>query len=88
MRLDPRLTWDDIDMRMEYVGAKASYNHTIDMSSNDVTRQALKAKNDFINVFVCDRRPVISRSATLTLLPLAVAEPFWETTPCRTTRWS
>ena len=49
MRLDPRLTWDDIDMRMEYVGAKASYNHTIDMSSNNVTRQALKAKNKFLN---------------------------------------
>lgn len=22
MRLDPRLTWDDIDMRMEYIGAR------------------------------------------------------------------
>ena len=49
MRLDPRLTWDDIDMRMEYVGARASHNNTIDMASNDVTKQAGKAKNRFTN---------------------------------------
>ncbi len=33
MRLDPRLTWEDIDMRMEYVGARASYDNAIDMAS-------------------------------------------------------
>ena len=49
MRLDPRLTWDDIDMRMEYVGARAAYHHTIDTTSNNVTQQAVKAKNKFVN---------------------------------------
>ncbi len=49
MRLDPRLTWDDIDMRMEYVGARAAYDNAIDMASNEVTRQALKAKSKFVN---------------------------------------
>ena len=48
MRLDPRLTWDDIDMRMEYVGARAAYNNAI-ITSNDVASQALKAKSRFIN---------------------------------------
>lgn len=49
MRLDPRLTWDDIDMRMEYVGARFAYNHTIDIDSKDVVKQALKAKSKFCN---------------------------------------
>ena len=49
MRLDPRLTWDDIDMRMEYVGARAAYDHTIDTASKNVNKQAVKAKNKFIN---------------------------------------
>lgn len=49
MRLDPRLTWDDIDMRMEYVGARAAHDHTIDRASNNVTKQAVKAKNKFVN---------------------------------------
>ena len=49
MRLDPRLTWDDIDMRMEYVGARAAYDHTIDKASNNVSKQAVKAKNKFVN---------------------------------------
>ena len=49
MRLDPRITWDDIEMRMEYIGARAAYNHTIDMTSSDVAKQALKAKTRFIN---------------------------------------
>ena len=49
MRLDPRLTWDDIDMRMEYVGARAAYDHTIDAASRNVAQQAVKAKNKFVN---------------------------------------
>ena len=49
MRLDPRLTWDDIDMRMEYVGARAAHDHTIDTASRNVTKQAVKAKNKFVN---------------------------------------
>ena len=48
MRLDPRLTWDDIDMRMEYVGARAAYHNAI-IASNDVKSQSLKAKSKFIN---------------------------------------
>ena len=49
MRLDPRLSWDDIDMRMEYAGARAAHDHTIDTASNNVTQQAVRAKNRFIN---------------------------------------
>ncbi len=49
MRLDPRLTWEDVDMRMEYVGARAGYDNAIDMASNDVAKQAGKAKNKFVN---------------------------------------
>ena len=49
MRLDPRLTWDDIDMRMEYVGARAAHDNTIDRTSKNVINQAVKAKNKFIN---------------------------------------
>ena len=88
MRLGPRLTWDDIDMRMECVGSRATCDHTIDMASNDVTRQAPKARNKSVNTLVCDQRPVISDSATLALLPLAVAKPFWEPTPYKTIRCS
>lgn len=49
MRLDPRLTWDDIDMRMEYVGARAVHDYAIDTASENVTKQAVKAKNKFVN---------------------------------------
>ena len=49
MRLDPRLTWDDIDMRMEYVGARAAHDNSIDRTSKNVINQAVKAKNKFIN---------------------------------------
>ena len=49
MRLDPRLGWDDIDMRMEYVGARAAYDSTIDRASDDVAKQVYKAKSKFVN---------------------------------------
>ena len=49
MRLDPRLGWDDIDMRMEYVGARASYDSTIDRASDDMAKQVYKAKSKFVN---------------------------------------
>lgn len=49
MRLDPRINWDDIDMRMEHAGARAAYDHTIDVASNEVTKQVTKAKSKFIN---------------------------------------
>ena len=40
---------------IRHVGARATYDHTIDMASNGVTRQALKAKNKFVNAHVCDQ---------------------------------
>ena len=49
MRLDPRLGWDDIDMRMEYVGARASYDSTIDRVSDEMAKQVYKAKSKFVN---------------------------------------
>ena len=49
MRLDLRLGWDAIDMRIEYVGARASYDNTIDMASDDVAKQVYKAKSKFVN---------------------------------------
>ena len=49
MRLDPRINWDDIDMRMEHAGARAAYDHTINVASDEVTKQVTKAKSKFIN---------------------------------------
>ena len=49
MRLDPRLGWDDFDMRMEYVGARAAYDSTIDRASDEMAKQVYKAKSKFIN---------------------------------------
>ena len=49
LRLDPRLGWDDFDMRMEYVGARAAYDSTIDRSSGDMAKQVYKAKSKFVN---------------------------------------
>ncbi len=88
MHLGFRLTWDDIDMRMEYVGARATCQLTIDMPSNDMARQALMTKNIFVNAHVCAQCSVVSSSATLTLLPLAVAKTFQETTLYKTTKCS
>ena len=45
MRLDPRLGWDDFEMRMEYVGARASYDSTIDKASDEMAKQVYKAKS-------------------------------------------
>ena len=49
MRLDPRLGWDDFDMRMEYVGVRASYDSTIDRVSDDMAKQVYRARSKFVN---------------------------------------
>ena len=46
---------------MEYVGARATDDNTIDMASNGMTRQALKAKNQLINTL--QTRCLIGRAA-------------------------
>ena len=72
MRLGPRLTWDDIDMRMEYVGARATCHPDIDMALNEMARRALMVKNKFVNAHVCAQCSAVSSSATLTFFLLAV----------------
>ena len=37
------------DMRMEHVGARAAYDHTIDMASEKVIKQVAKAKSKSMN---------------------------------------
>ena len=56
MRLDPSLGWGNFDMRMEYVGARASYDSTIDRVSDDMAKQVYKARSKFTN---CCRQDVL-----------------------------
>ena len=44
MRLDPRLSWDDIDMWMEYAGARRAHDHTINTASNNVSSTSGQGK--------------------------------------------
>lgn len=37
------------DMRIEHVGARAAYDHTIDMASEKVIKQVAKAKSKSMN---------------------------------------
>ena len=77
MRLDPRLGWDDIDMRIEYVGARASYDNTIDRASDDVAKQVYKAKSKFVNALQtrCSRgRTTFEKPSALSIVNEEVHE--------------
>ncbi|KAL2036920.1 hypothetical protein N7G274_010345 [Stereocaulon virgatum] len=50
MRIDPRISWDDIEMRMEHVGKRAAYDNNIDLTDPDWPAQVEKAKSNFHNL--------------------------------------
>ena len=50
MRIDPRISWDDIEMRMEHVGKRAAYDNSIDLTDQDWPRHVEKAKSNFHNL--------------------------------------
>ena len=47
--MDSRLTWDDIDMRIECTGKKAGYYNKIDLTLPNVAEQVKEEKHNFIN---------------------------------------